>query len=232
MNAAEQQGMKMAQHRKVSDDGAHTAAGSAHGGPGSLDVVALAIELFEARGRRRSAGLGQDGGITLLDHALQTAQLAEWAQAPRPLVAAALLHDIGHLLANPGEAHPCDDVHELRALGLLGSAFDRDVLEPIRLHVQAKRYLVAVDRSHAAALPASARASLALQGGPMSRDEVWLFEDTPYAEQAVALRRWDDAAHAPGKGTPPLDYYLDLLREVRSRPESAPRTGRGAPDVS
>jgi len=199
-------------------------------GRGALDVVAQVIELLEGPGRRPPRD--PEVGVSLLAHSLQTAQLAERAQAPRALVAAALLHDIGHLLASPHDVHPCDDVHELRALGLLGSAFGRDVLEPIRLHVQAKRYLVSTDPRYAAALPQAARSSLALQGGPMSRDEIWLFDDTPYAEQAVALRRWDDAAHAPGKRTPPLDYYLELLGEVRCRPNHVPRTGIGAPDVS
>jgi predicted HD phosphohydrolase len=222
----------MDQDRMTSRAEAPSGAPAAEGGPGSLDVVAQVIELFEGRGRRGSALAVAEGGMSLLAHALQTAQLAEWSSAPHTLVAAALLHDIGHLLASPRDVHPCDDVHELRALGLLGSAFGRDVLEPIRLHVQAKRYLVSTDPRYAAALPQAARSSLALQGGPMSRDELWLFDDTPYAEQAVALRRWDDAAHAPGKRTPPLDYYLELLGEVRIRPNHVPRTGIGAPDVS
>lgn len=198
-------------------------------GPAALDVVTQVVELLEGPGRR--APCDTDAGVSLLAHALQTAHLAERARAPRALVAAALLHDVGHLLARPADAHPCDDVHELRALGLLGSAFGRDVLEPVRLHVQAKRYLCTTDPRHAAALPPAARASLVLQGGRMSRDEVWLFEDTPYAEQAVALRRWDDAAHMPGKVTPPLDYFVDLLHEVRPGVGGAPRAGSGSIDI-
>lgn len=203
--------------------------GTGPAGPEALDVVAQVIELLEGSGRRLPRE--PDGGVTLLAHALQTAHLAQRAQAPRALVAAALLHDIGHLLAGPVDTHPCDDVHELRALGLLGSAFGREVLEPIRLHVQAKRYLCTTDPRHAAALPPSARASLALQGGRMSRDEVWLFEDTPYAEQAVALRRWDDVAHVPGMATAPLQSFVGLLHEVRLRIGGAPRAGIGPIDI-
>lgn len=198
-------------------------------GPQALDVVSQVVELLEGPGRRRPRGA--DGRVTLLEHALQTAQLAERAEAPRTLVAAALLHDIGHLLAPAPQVHPCDDVHELRALGLLGSAFGREVLEPIRLHVQAKRYLVTTDPRHAAALPPAASAALALQGGRMSRDEVWLFEDTPYAEQSVALRRWDDAAHVPGKPTPLLAGFIDLLCQVRLDVGGAPRAGIGPADM-
>ena len=105
------------------------------------------------------------------------------------------------------------------------------VLEPIRLHVQAKRYLVTTDPRHAAALPPAASAALALQGGRMSRDEVWLFEDTPYAEQSVALRRWDDAAHVPGKPTPLLAGFIELLCQVRLDVGGAPRAGIGPADM-
>ena len=85
-------------------------------GPGALDVVVQVIELLEGPGRRPPRD--PQIGVSLLTHALQTAQLAERARAPRALVAAALLHDVGHLRARRAEAHPCDEVHELRALGL------------------------------------------------------------------------------------------------------------------
>jgi predicted HD phosphohydrolase len=198
-------------------------------GAASLDVISQVVELLEAPGRRPPLELTL--GVSPLGHALQTAQLAEGACAPHTLIAAALLHDIGHLLSRPVDTHPFDDVHELRALGLLGSAFGREVLEPIRLHVQAKRYLITTDPHHAAALPPAARASLALQGGMMSREEVCLFEDTPFAEQAVALRRWDDAAHVPGKRTPPLEHFVDVVRAVRLLSGGTPRIDVGAPDV-
>lgn len=99
-----------------------------------------------------------DEPVDALQHALQCAHLAEREGAPAPLVVAALLHDVGHFVALDavgGDA--IDDVHELRALGLLACDFGRAVLEPIRLHVQAKRLLVASDADYAHALtPASA----------------------------------------------------------------------------
>jgi predicted HD phosphohydrolase len=85
-----------------------------------------------------------------------------------------------------------DDVHELRALGFLASSFGADVLEPIRLHVQAKRYLVTVDPPYVQTLSAASAYTLQLQGGPMSPDEVRLFLALPHAEEALSLRRWDD----------------------------------------
>lgn len=150
--------------------------------------------------------------VTALEHALQCAQLAEWAHADDALVAAALLHDLGHLLT-PLDGDEDDDCHETVALPYL-AAFGPQVLEPIHLHVAAKRYLVATDARYLASLsPASAR-SLSLQGGPMTAEEVAQFEATPFAMDAVQLRRWDDLAKTPGQETPPLGYYLALLEDL------------------
>jgi predicted HD phosphohydrolase len=166
-----------------------------------------------------------------MEHALQCAQFAEWAEAPGSLVAAALLHDIGHLLVPTGEPGRGDDnAHELRALGLLGTAFGREVLEPIRLHVQAKRYLAASDERYRASLSRASTLSLWRQGGPMAPAEVQTFEELPWAAQAVALRRWDDAALTRSKPTPSLTYYLDLLESIR-RPVGEPRTALGPTDI-
>jgi predicted HD phosphohydrolase len=171
--------------------------------------------------------------VTALAHALQCAQLAEWAAAPDSLVAAALLHDIGHFIAPLPGGDDIDDVHELRALGLLKCAFGADVIEPVRLHVQAKRYLVAVDAGYAATLSAASLHTLSLQGGAMAADEQRWFEALPFSAEAVALRRWDDAAKQPGRRTPPLAYYLALLPSVRSDLRgAAPRQSIGATDIA
>ena len=84
----------------------------------------------------------------------------------------------------------------------------------MRLHVQAKRYLVATDPGYAATLSSASLHSLELQGGPMCPDEQRFFQELPFALQAVRLRRWDDLAKQPGKRTPPLAYYLNLLDDV------------------
>ncbi len=152
--------------------------------------------------------------VSSLAHALQCAQLAEWAGAPAPLVAAALLHDIGHFIETTGIADDVDDVHEARAQPLLMKVFGPAVAEPVRWHVAAKRYLVAVDAGYAAQLTPASVHSLGLQGGPMSAAERAAFEALPFAQDAISLRRWDDQAKLPGQVTPGLDYYLVLLREV------------------
>ncbi len=178
-----------------------------------MDIVERIEILFIAYGHSAYEGNRRES-VTALQHALQCAQLAEWAQAEDSLVVAALLHDIGHFVEAPSASDLFDDVHEMRAVPFLATAFGPAVIEPVRLHVQAKRYLVATDRGYAATLSPASVHSLTLQGGPMCDEECRLFEDLPYALEGVALRRWDDLAKTPGKKTPPLDYYLPLLRSV------------------
>ena len=188
----------------------------------SMDIVQQIEELFHAHGSSFYDGARAEP-VSARAHALQCAQLAEWANAPTPLVAAALLHDIGHFIAPDAALQPVDDVHELRALGFLVSGFGAEVVEPIRLHVQAKRYLVAVEPGYASTLSAASTHTLWLQGGAMSPDELHLFDALPHSADALALRRWDDLAKEPGRQTPPLDYYLSLLESVRRRPHESPR---------
>lgn len=181
-----------------------------------------APELIERIGHmlRSQAQVGYDGqraeAVSALAHGLQCAQLAEWTRASPSLVAASLLHDIGHFsddeVVKLGDT--VDDEHELRALPLLSEGFGAAVLEPIRLHVAAKRYLVTIDPGYLATLSPASMHSLALQGGAMSAEECRAFEALPFAQDAVSLRRWDDLAKDPAQTTPPLDYYLALLDEL------------------
>ena len=176
-----------------------------------MDVIDDIGLLLRLHGDRPYDGLRHES-VTELEHALQCAQLAEWSQVDNTLVAAALLHDIGHFAA-AATGDNIDDEHELRAATLLSGVFPAAVIEPVRLHVQAKRYLVATDAKYLAGLSSASVHSLGLQGGAMSRAECQRFEATLHAEEAVVLRRWDDSAKIPGRKTPPLGYYLQLLRE-------------------
>jgi phosphonate degradation associated HDIG domain protein len=194
------------------------------------DVLNRIAQLYEHAGRKPYDG-GRRESVTALAHALQCAQLAEWAGADGPLVAAALLHDVGDLVAPAADTDAADNHHELRAFDVLHGAFGPEVLDPIRLHVAAKRYLVATEPQYREALSPASILSLQLQGGPMSEEEQRRFEDEPFAPQAVLLRRWDDAAKTPGKATPSLDYYMALLDEVRERPRAVRRSVVGALDV-
>ena len=178
-----------------------------------MDMIKEIELLFALHGRRSYDGLPRES-VTILEHALQCAQLAEWSGVDNGLVGAALLHDIGHLLAS-SKADPAGDAHEHRAAQFLSDVFPATVVEPVRLHVLAKRYLVTTDSRYLSTLSPASVHSLRAQGGVLKRDECLRFAAQPYAEDAVVLRRWDDSAKVPGRRTPPLSYYLPLLRELQ-----------------
>ncbi|MGD9831655.1 MAG: HD domain-containing protein [Piscinibacter sp.] len=198
-----------------------------------MDIVERIDRLFASHGHVPYEGARREA-ISALEHALQCAQLAEWAHADSSLVAAAFLHDVGHFLAAEAVARNdhVDDRHEELVVPFLAEGFDAAVTEPVRLHVQAKRYLVRIDDAYARSLSPASVHSLALQGGPMRDDEMERFEDLPFAREAVQLRRWDDLAKEPGRRTPSIDWYLALLEDLRERPFLDSKTGIGAGNVA
>ena len=180
------------------------------------DILERLSHWFALHGASSYEGQRRES-VSALNHALQCAQLAEDAHAEAPLVAAALLHDIGHFvaIADIGETDDIDDGHELRGVAVLVHDFPPAVVEPIRLHVAAKRYLTAVEPSYLRGLSPASVHSLAQQGGPFRGAEIARFEALPFADDAVRLRRWDDLAKQPDRATPGLGYYLALADEVR-----------------
>ncbi len=174
------------------------------------EIVDRLLGLFTARGTRQCGGKR----VSQCEHALQCAFLAECEGAPGTVVSAALLHDIGHLLYEAGEHEALRGVHdrheELGAEYLLG-VFGPAVAEPVRLHVAAKRYLCATDPGYFGRRSAASVRSLELQGGAFNADEATAFCSMPFADQAVRIRLWDDAAKSPGRETPPLEHYRATL---------------------
>jgi len=151
--------------------------------------------------------------VTQLEHALQSAQRAEGENAADTLVTAALLHDLGHLLNLQGEtptARGIDDQHQYFAIPFLRPLFPPAVIEAIRLHVDAKRALCALDPDYYEALSEDSKRSLTLQGGIFSRSQADAFMAKPFAADAVRVRRWDDAAKIPGHNTPTLSHFLAI----------------------
>jgi len=157
--------------------------------------------------------------VTVLEHSLQSAwfvqrQRIDTAIAGPALIAAALLHDLGHLLHNNGEDaanRGLDTRHEELAAELLAGHLPDEVLEPIRLHVAAKRYLCQVNPRYFASLSPASVQSLSLQGGPMAEAEAQAFLVLPHARAAIALRHADDAAKVRGLAVPLLESYRPLL---------------------
>jgi len=156
-------------------------------------------------------------GVTQLEHALQAAQFAQEEGASDALVTAAFLHDLGHLLNLQGEtptARGIDDQHQYFAIPFLRPLFPEAVIEPIRLHVDAKRALCALEPAYHDALSADSKRSLKLQGGVFAPAEAGRFIGQPHAAQAVQVRLWDDAAKVRGAATPGLAHFEPLLREA------------------
>ena len=168
--------------------------------------------LFLRRGHEQYAG----EPVTQLEHALQTAALAEAAGSEDELVTACLLHDLGHLLQDLGASptlRGVDDVHQYAALPFLRGLFGDRVLGGIQLHVDAKRHLCATVPGYEAALSADSRRSLKLQGGVFTATQAAAFIARPGAADAVKLRQWDDGAKVQGLVTPPLAHFISRARQ-------------------
>ena len=158
--------------------------------------------------------------VSMAEHMLQSAWAARRDGAPARLVAAALLHDYGHFIHGLPEVsaeHGVDTQHEEVAYRFLAEHFGEEIAEPIRLHVAAKRYLCAVEPAYLAQLSPASVLSLELQGGPYDDAEVAEFEASPYAQDAVRLRRYDDVGKVPGLVTPGLERYRGALEAVLKR---------------
>ena len=166
-------------------------------------------KLFRQHGAIAYAG----EGVSQLEHALQAAERAERDGGDDALVTAALLHDLGHLLNRQGAtptARGIDDQHQYFAIPFIRALFPPAVVEAIRLHVDAKRALCALEPDYYESLSEDSRRSLTLQGGIFSRAETEAFLAKPFADNAMRVRRWDDAAKVAGASTPRLAHYLEI----------------------
>jgi phosphonate degradation associated HDIG domain protein len=159
--------------------------------------------------------------VTQLQHALQTAHLAEQSDADDALVTACLLHDLGHLLNHRGETptlRGIDDTHQYFALPFLRGLLPDAVLDAIKLHVDAKRYLCQANDGYYARLSDDSKRSLALQGGVFDAAQASAFIAQPAARDAVMLRQWDDLAKQADLATPSLAHFLARAAACATRP--------------
>ncbi len=152
--------------------------------------------------------------MSQLEHAIQCGYFAERDGAPPALVAAAYLHDIGHLLHDlPQDIadQGIDTQHESTGSAWLSQHFGPEVTEPVRMHVAAKRYLASVEQGYFDRLSEASKLSLRLQGGPMDAEQVSAFEAEPFFADAVRLRRWDEEGKLldfEGPGTAHFDAIV------------------------
>jgi phosphonate degradation associated HDIG domain protein len=172
-----------------------------------LDRIASLLTL-------KADGMYGLSAINQRQHALQAAWLAEKMGCSDSLVVASLLHDIGHMVHDLGDdpaERGVDDEHEQLGYDFLRTWFGPAVTEPVRLHVAAKRYLCATETDYFSKLSRDSVVSLALQGGPMSPEEVAAFDAIPEAPDAVQLRRFDEQAKVRGLQTPPVEHFLPYV---------------------
>ena len=186
-------------------------------------IVDRIVEVFAQRGSQR---YGEES-VTQMQHALQSGQLAVTSGAGPQLVAAALLHDIGHLLVSDELTSGCegnlDDSHEAVAYDFLLTHFGSVVADPVRLHVLAKRYLCSTDPRYEKRLSPTSRKSYYDQGGAMDAQEIASFEAESGFHDALKLRRWDDAAKDRSAQPPELADFIPYLEA--SLALAQPQTG-------
>ena len=178
-----------------------------------MSVADEILAIFQKRG----AGAYFGESVSMTEHALQAAYFAQTAAAPPGLILAALLHDIGHLVEDvPSDIADwtADAHHEEVGSRWLARRFGAEVSEPVRLHVPAKRFLLATDAGYFAKLSPASVITLKLQGGPMAAHEVATFETERYCKEAVRVRQWDDQGKVTGLTTPSLGDYRTLIENL------------------
>lgn len=179
----------------------------------SANIVAFLADIFERRGAE--SYLGEQ--VTMSEHMLQGAQLAEDANAGDELIAAALLHDIGHYtneFPDDALAQGINNHHDEAGAAVLAPFFPKVVTDCVRCHVAAKRYLCATDPGYFGRLSPASVHTLNLQGGPMNDVEVENFRQNDHLDAIIQVRIWDEEGKVPGKTTPPFAHYAPMLQHV------------------
>jgi phosphonate degradation associated HDIG domain protein len=176
-------------------------------------IVAFIGDIFERRGGEEYLG----EPVTMAEHMLQGAHLAEQQGEEEIIIVATLLHDIGHFTSEFG-AFSMDDTHdkhhEEAGAQVLEHFFPNLVVDCVRHHVAAKRYICATDPNYFAQLSVASIHSLKLQGGPMDAAEIAQFERNPNIKEIVRVRHLDDAGKIAGLTTPGFAHYAPMLQRV------------------
>lgn len=180
------------------------------------NIVPFIADIFYRRGAE--SYLGEQ--VTMSQHMLQAARLAEQNGSDDALIGAALLHDIGHYTNEFPEdalANGQDNFHESAGAAILAPFFPAAVVDCVRYHVAAKRYLCATDAAYYAGLSEASKHTLRLQGGAMNAEEVAEFQRLEHLDAIIKVRVWDDLGKDPAVGTPEFDYYVPVLERLVNR---------------
>jgi predicted HD phosphohydrolase len=155
--------------------------------------------------------------ISMREHMLQTACLAEQDGNEERIIIAALLHDYGHLVCQqPNDifAEGGDNFHQVLGARALENWFDEEIVGAVRLHVDAKRYLCAANNNYLARLSDASITTLGVQGAPMNNEEMIEFRKHAGYKMALTIRVYDDLGKVPGMPRPELEYYLPMLARI------------------
>ncbi len=176
-------------------------------------IVAFLADIFERRGGEEYLG----EPVTMAQHMLQGASIAEKNGQSEEIIVAALLHDIGHFTSEFGTYSPDDTedrFHEEAGAKVLEQFFPSVVTDCVRYHVAAKRYLCAAKPAYFERLSEASVHSLQLQGGPMSAQEVAEFEKNPNLDKIIAVRYLDDAGKHADMVTPDFAHFAPMVQRI------------------
>jgi len=152
--------------------------------------------------------------LTISEHMIQSAMLAEKAKCNDNLVCSCLLHDYGHfIIKDPNSLvkNNKDGKHESIGYEYLKKFFNKEIVEPIKYHVLAKRYL-ARDKKYLSFLSVASKISLKLQGGILNSKESKEFKKKKYFKNSVLVRNFDEAAKKTNIKMKSIDNYKSLLK--------------------
>ena len=174
-------------------------------------MVNIIDEIIFAFTNNKSLYIGEN--LTISEHMIQTAMLAEKNKCSNDLICSSLLHDYGHfVLKDPNQlvSNQIDGNHEIVGANYLQSFFSKKIIEPILLHVDAKKYLTR-EKKYFSSLSEASKVSLKLQGGIMTDNEARQFEQNKNYKNAIKLRRFDEGAKKQNIKIKHIKYYKELL---------------------
>lgn len=182
------------------------------------NIVEFIASIFDRRGGEEYLG----EAVTMAEHMLQGATIAELNDQSEEVIVGALLHDIGHFTSEFGTftmQDTEDRLHEEAGAAVLAPYFPPVITDCVRHHVAAKRYLCATQPEYFDQLSDASVHSLKLQGGPMSDEEVAAFEKLPHLREIIAVRYLDEAGKQPDLDTRDFQHFAPMVQRMVDRHE-------------
>ena len=174
-----------------------------------MDIIEKIISNFK---NNKSLYIGEN--VTIAEHMIQSAMVAEKTKSKDNLICSCLLHDYGHFIVDDPDGlvkNNQDGKHEDIGYEYLKKFFKKDIVEPIKYHVLAKRYL-ARDKKYYNKLSEASKVSLKLQGGVLDSKEAKIFEKDEFFKDSIKLRKFDEAAKKIGVNIKDISEYKNLLK--------------------